>query len=158
MSDKSRTSLMGAGIAAVVLCLAIGPAVHAGSINEIKGLAIQGYDPVAYFTDGKPVPGSPKITLRHEKATFRFASAAHRDSFKANPQRFAPAYGGFCAYGMSQGYKAKIEPEAFTIVDGRLFLNYNLQVREMWSKDIAGYIEKAEKNWPTVAKTTKVHR
>ena len=76
--------------AALALVLAAG-AARAGTINEVRGLAIHGYDPVAYFTDGRPVPGSPKFKLRHEGAEFRFASAAHRDSFKANPARFAPA-------------------------------------------------------------------
>lgn len=142
--------------AALLLVLAL-PAL-AGTVNEVKGLAIKGYDPVAYFTDGKPVLGSPKYRARHEGATFRFASAAHRDSFTAHPRRYAPLYGGFCAYGTSQGYKADIDPAAFTIVDGRLYLNYNAEVKAEWSKDIPGFIEKADRNWPAVAKTTKVHR
>jgi hypothetical protein len=149
---------MGVTAIAAILSPAIASFTAAGTINEVKGLAIHGYDPVAYFTAGGPVMGSPRFTLRHEGATFRFASAAHRDSFRADPGRFAPAYGGFCAYGVSKGYKAKIEPEAFTIIDGRLYLNYNLEVREMWSKGIPGHIEKADQNWPAVAKTTKVAR
>ena len=158
MSIRSRTVDVRRAVASALLVLLAATAARAGTINEIKGLALLGYDPVAYFTDGRPVLGSSKFKLRHEGAEFRFASAAHRDSFKANPRRFAPAYGGFCAYGTSRGYKAKIEPGAFTIVEGRLYLNYDAEVREIWSKDIPGYVEKADRNWPEVAKTTKVYR
>jgi len=158
VSRGTRTLRVRVGLAAAHVLLLVAPAAPAGTINEVKGLAIHGYDPVAYFIDGRAVPGSPKFRLRHEGAEFRFATAAHRDSFRANPGRFAPAYGGFCAYGTSQGYKAKIDPAAFTVVNGRLYLNYNTEVRELWSKDIPEYIEKADRIWPEVAKTTKVYR
>jgi len=142
-------------LAASVLC---GSSTLAGSVNEEKGLAIRGFDPVAYFTQGRPVVGLAKYKARHGGATFRFATAANRDSFVARPERWAPAYGGFCAYGTSQGYKAAIHPAAFTIVEGRLYLNYNAEVKKKWSEDVPGYIEKADRNWPTVAKTEKVFR
>ncbi len=143
---------------AAALLFSISTVAIAGTVNEIKGLAIKGYDPVAYFSDGKPVLGSPKYRARHEGATFRFASPANRELFMADPARYTPAYGGFCAYGTSEGYKAGIDPAAFTIADGRLFLNYDLKVREEWAKDIPGRIAKADKNWPTVARTKKVAR
>ena len=79
-----------------------------------------------------------------------FASAASRDAFRAAPAKYAPQYGGYCAYGMASGYKAPIEPDAWTIVEGKLYLNYNLSVRSRWSADIPGYIGKADANWPTV--------
>lgn len=131
---------------------------HAGAINEEKGIAIRGFDPVAYFTRGKPAAGLAKFKARHGGATYRFATAAHRDSFVARPERFLPAYGGFCAYGTSQGYKAAIHPAAFTIVEGRLYLNFNEEIRKKWSEDVPGHIEKADQNWPDVAKTEKVFR
>lgn len=127
-----------------------------GSAGEIYttdgGVAINGYDPVAYFTDHKPVKGSDKYTAVHEGATFHFASAKHRDAFTANPEHFAPQYGGYCAYGTAQGHKAPTEPQAFTIADGKLYLNYNDNVATRWRADVDGNIEKANANWDTVKK------
>jgi YHS domain-containing protein len=117
---------------------------------DSSGLALKGYDPVAYFAEGKPALGNPEFTARHEGATYRFASAASRDAFLAAPAKYAPQYGGYCAFGMASGYKAPIEPDAWTIVDGKLYLNYNQSVRGRWSSDIPGYIRKADANWPTV--------
>lgn len=131
--------------------------VAAGEYFERDGLAIGGYDPVAYFTDQKPVKGSPEFQATHRNSTFQFASSAHRDLFASDPAKFAPQYGGYCAYGMAKGYKAKIDPAAFTIVDGKLFLNYNDTVRAQWLSDISDYIRKADANWPEAMKLTKVH-
>jgi YHS domain-containing protein len=113
-------------------------------------LALKGYDPVAYFTEKKPVPGKPEFIARHEGATYRFANAANRDAFAAAPEKYAPQYGGYCAFGMASGYKAPIEPDAWTVVDGKLYLNYNQSVRSRWSSDIPGFVAKADANWPTV--------
>ena len=115
-----------------------------------SGTAIRGYDPVAYFTDGKPVKGDSSLTYLYEGATWQFATPEHRDAFKADPQQYAPQYGGYCAYGTSQGHKAPTEPDAWTIVDGKLYLNYNSKVKTLWNKDQAGNIGKANTNWPTV--------
>jgi hypothetical protein len=130
--------------------LSIGAAGSAGAQQVFvdKGAAIKGYDPVAYFVDGKPVAGSPQFTHRWSGAEWRFASAANRDKFAAEPEKYAPQYGGFCAYGLSQGYKVKIEPDAWRIVDGKLYLNYDQSVQQTWVKDIPGYIAKADANWP----------
>jgi hypothetical protein len=114
------------------------------------GSAIRGYDPVAYFTENRPVKGSEKFAHSWKGASWRFASAANRDRFAADPERFAPRYGGWCAYGVAGGYKASIDPEAWSIVDGRLYLNYSSGVRRDWVKDTAGYIRKADGNWPSV--------
>jgi YHS domain-containing protein len=109
--------------------------------------AIKGYDPVAYFTDKKPVKGKKQFTYRWQDATWYFASQAHLDLFKASPEKYAPQFGGFCAYGVSRNYKVKIEPEAWTILDDKLYLNYDLDVSKTWNKDPAGYIKKANANW-----------
>ena len=130
--------------------LALAFSVQAQNNLDSSGLALKGYDPVAYFAEGKPVQGKPELTASHEGATYRFASAANRDAFAAAPGKYAPQYGGYCAYGMASGYKAPIEPDAWTIVDGKLYLNYNRSVRSRWSADIPGFIGKADANWPTV--------
>ncbi|MBW8727488.1 MAG: YHS domain protein [Inquilinus limosus] len=111
-------------------------------------VAIRGYDPVAYFREGKPHLGSPEFATQHDGATWWFASAEDKALFEADPEKYMPAFGGFCAYGTSRGYLVKIEPEAWSIVDGRLYLNYDLGVRDTWAKDPKGYIAKAQANWP----------
>ena len=137
-----------------ILVLAISAAAQAAGETNVdsSGLALKGYDPVAYFTDGKPAQGKAEFTARHEGATYRFASAANRDAFVAAPAKYAPQYGGYCAFGTASGYKAPIEPDAWTIVDGKLYLNYNRQVRSQWSSDITGYIRKADSQWPIIQK------
>ena len=112
------------------------------------GLAIDGYDPVAYFLDGKPVAGQKEWSLPWNGATWRFASMEHRDLFSAAPERYAPQYGGYCAWAVAHGYTADIDPEAWTIRDGKLYLNYDLGVQRDWSKDIPGYIASGDANWP----------
>lgn len=115
--------------------------------------AIRGYDPVAYFTDSKPVKGSPDFTYQWQEATWSFASQANLDAFKADPVKYAPQYGGYCAYGLSEGHKAPTDPDAFTIVDDKLYLNYNPKVKTLWTKDRDARIKKADANWPTVKDT-----
>ncbi|MCW5730662.1 MAG: YHS domain-containing protein [Alphaproteobacteria bacterium] len=117
------------------------------------GVAINGYDPVASFSDGKPVTGRAEFSHAWRGATWRFASAANRDQFAAAPERYAPQYGGFCAYGVTQGYAVKTEPDAWKIVDGKLYLNYDQSVQKRWSGDIPGYIAKADQRWPEVKKS-----
>ena len=131
-------------------------AAQAGEFFEKDGVALRGYDPVAYFADGRPAQGHAKFMAAHRGSTFHFASAANRDAFIANPAKYAPQYGGFCAFGTAGGYKAAIDPAAFTIVDGKLYLNYNAQVQAKWSSDIAGYIRTADGKWPEVMKQSKV--
>ena len=113
-----------------------------------ENVAIRGYDPVAYFRDGGPRQGKPEFAAQHDGATWWFASAEDKALFEADPEKYMPAFGGFCAYGTSRGYLVKIEPEAWSIVDGRLYLNYDLSVRDTWLKDPKGYIAKADANWP----------
>ena len=130
--------------------------VHAGQFFERNNLAIDGYDPIAYFTEMKPLKGSPEFHSDFEGSTFQFVSAAHRDAFAADPSKYAPQYGGFCAFGMAKGYKATIDPAAFTVASDKLYLNYSESVRSRWLSDVPGYIEKADANWPEVQKQTKV--
>jgi hypothetical protein len=122
-----------------------------GSINVTNGVAIQGYDAVAYHTQQQAVKGSGAFTHVWRGATWQFATAEHRDRFAASPETFVPQFGGFCAYGVSRGYAVDIDPQAFAVVDGRLYLNYSKRVQQTWNQDRAGYIEKARQNWPKVA-------
>ncbi len=115
-----------------------------------EGIAVDGSDVVAYFTDGAPVAGSEAITHDYMGATWRFASEANRDAFAADPARYAPQYGGYCAYAVSQGYTAPTVPEAWSIVDNKLYLNFSTGVRRRWERDIPGYIAAADANWPGV--------
>lgn len=123
------------------------PPVYTGFLSS---LAVDGHDPVAYFTDGRPVEGSPKFESRYNGATWRFASAANKAAFDADPAKYAPKYGGYCAWAVSQGYTAKGDPANWRIVDGRLYLNYNTEVQRTWEKDIPGNVRKADGNWPKV--------
>ncbi len=115
-------------------------------------VAINGYDPVGYFADGQPVKGNKDYSVVWRGTTWHFASEANRDQFEMNPAAYAPQYGGYCAYAVSRGYTATTAPEAWRIVDDKLYLNYSLNVREIWSQDIPGNIKKADRNWPDVLK------
>jgi YHS domain-containing protein len=144
-----RRVLLVAGIAAALAAM---PASAAPPINTIKpGLfggrgdtAIVGYDPVAYFKDGKPVKGQDNLVYEWMGAKWKFASRDNLDAFKADPEKYAPQYGGYCAYGVAKGDLVKIEPEQFTILDGKLYLNYDADVQATWRKDPAGYIKQAD--------------
>ena len=133
--------------------LAGGGAAEAGAeINKsfFGGLAIEGYDPVAYFTQAKPVEGKSAHEVEWKGATWRFADAPNRDLFTEAPEKYAPQYGGYCAWAVSQGYTAKIDPAAWRVVDGKLYLNYSKGVQRQWESDVAGNIAKADANWPEI--------
>jgi hypothetical protein len=114
--------------------------------------AINGYDTVAYFTVGKPVKGLDNLATEWMDAKWKFSSQAHLDLFKANPKKYAPQYGGYCAYGVTQGYLVKVEPEQFSVIDGKLYLNYDAEVQAKWKKDTAGYISVADGKFPSLLK------
>ena len=138
-------------LAATLFAAFAGPAAAGGPVNKtLFGNAIDGYDPVAYHTLGEPVEGSGDFEHEWMGATWRFANAEHRDLFAADPGKYAPAYGGYCAYGVSKGYKPGIDPNAWDIVDGRLYLNLNLDIQARWHEDVPGYIALADEVWPTI--------
>jgi YHS domain-containing protein len=140
-------SLLGAGLAATPAALAEKPAVYKGLFDEA---AVGGYDAVAYFTSGKPVEGSKAFEYKYKGVTWRFASADNLAAFKADPTKYAPQYGGYCAWAVSQGYTAKGDPKAWKIVNGKLYLNYNLDIQKKWEQDVPGLVAKGDSNWPKV--------
>lgn len=120
------------------------------SYNSTNGIALKGYDPVAYFSEQKATEGKKEFTYEWSGTQWLFSSQANLDTFKAAPQKYVPQYGGFCAYGVSENHKSPTDPNAWTVVDGKLYLNYSLKVKELWSKDIPGRIQKANGFWPTL--------
>lgn len=151
-SPKAAESTPAASVAASTETAAPSESATATEIAyfEESGIAIRGADPVAYFTESAHVQGSDEFTHDWQGVTWKFASAENRDSFAADPDAYAPEYGGFCAYAVSQGYTAEIEPDAWKIVDGKLYLNYNKKIQKRWEKDIPGFIAAANQNWPGV--------
>jgi YHS domain-containing protein len=146
-------------IAGLVVLVAIGAAAYSlspfaakaeGVINTLgtDGVAIKGYDPVAYFTEGAPREGKPEHTALYKGAKWQFASAENKAEFEADPAKYEPAYGGYCAYGVSRNYLVKIEPDAWSIRNGKLYLNYDQNVQKSWSEDPDGYIKQANEKWP----------
>ena len=114
------------------------------------GLALRGFDPVSYFTEAQPIAGDYRITAEHDGATYRFASEANRDAFMADPARYAPQYGGYCAFGAAMGFKFDGDPNVYQVVDDKLYLNLSEDVAERWREDIPGFITLAEDKWPAI--------
>ena len=142
-------------LAFLIFSLATGTAYAQNSLrtkqfNLEKGVAIQGYDPVAYFTVGAPTKGNASFTAKYEGASYFFASAENLKKFKANPAAFAPQYGGFCAMGVALEKKLDGDPAVWKIVDGKLYLNVNADVSVAWQRDIPGNLEKANDYWPEI--------
>jgi YHS domain-containing protein len=137
-------------------CAALAPgyAFDAKSTEAVNidkaGVALRGVDPVGYFTVGKPVPGTSAFQSKWEGATYQFANTTNKIAFDAEPAKYAPKYGGFCAYAASQGYKADADPNAWAVVDGRLYVNYNAAVAKDWFANKGTYIPAAEQSWPSV--------
>ncbi len=125
------------------------PPVNASFFGK---LAIHGYDPVAYVTAGRPVEGDKRHSLEWNGATWRFASAENRELFRKAPEKYAPQYGGYCAWAVSRGTTADIDPAAWKIVGGKLYLNYSPDVQKQWEADLPAAIERADANWPRLAK------
>lgn len=132
------------------LLIAVTVSAQKAEVFSTSAGAIKGYDPVAYFTSGKPEKGDPKFSFRWNDADWNFSSQKNLDAFKLSPEKYAPQFGGYCAYGVSDNHKSPTDPDAWTIVDGKLYLNYNKQVKELWSKDKPGFIMKANELWPTI--------
>ncbi len=140
--------------AGVALSVSLAASAFAAGVDlnaSSTGLALQGYDPVAYFTEGAPTKGSWKITAVHEDATYRFASEEHKATFEANPEAYLPQYGGYCAFGAAMGFKFDGDPTYWKIVDDELFLNISADIQERWVSDIPGFVAQADENWVTIA-------
>lgn len=151
------TTLSRAGITVLLLALSISSAAAAEKINTLDktglfsymetGIAIRGYDTVAYFTESRPVKGSTKFTTDWMGATWQFSSQEHQALFEAEPEKYAPQYGGYCAYGVAVDNLVKIEPNQWTITGGKLYLNYDKGVQLTWEKDISGFVETADRKF-----------
>jgi len=150
LTSRRLFSLAGACGLAVLLTVAGARAFEPVYIDD--GLAIEGYDPVAYFTDSSAIEGSAEFEAQYGGATWRFKSAGNRDVFVADPAKYAPQYGGYCAYAVSEGYTASIDPDAWTIVDGKLYLNYSTGVKRRWEANRSERIMAADRNWPLIVK------
>jgi YHS domain-containing protein len=140
----SVLSLFTAGAASAVAPIA--------TVNTEHGLAIKGYDPVAYFTAGKPTPGMTGFSATYQGAVYRFVSAENRDRFLAAPQTFAPQYGGYCAFAIALNTIADIDPDEWAIVNGKLYLNNSFFSQALWSLDKSGNIARGDRYWPLVPK------
>ncbi len=136
---------------ALTVWLIVTPAL-ADKVNSDGGAAVRGTDVVAYFTEGKAVAGSPQFSHSWNGAEWRFSSSANRDAFAAEPGKYAPQYGGFCAWAVSQNYTAPIDPDAWKIVNGKLYLNYSRFVQLRWQLDTSGNIARADTNWSILGK------
>lgn len=146
-------SLMGGVALSVALAtsaLAAGVELNASS----TGLALQGYDPVAYFNAGEPTQGNWKITSIYNDATYRFASEENKAEFEANPEAYLPEYGGYCAFGAAMGFKFDGDPNVWKIVDNKLYLNISPDVQVRWEGDIPGFVDRADTNWVEIADKT----
>ena len=141
------------GLLAFTLTLAITLASsHAGSppvFSDDRG-AIRGYDPVSYFSSDKPVMGLPELSYEWNGTTWHFSSSGNLEMFREDPEAYAPQYGGYCAWAASRGYVAPTDPTAWTVHEGKLYLNYSHRVHRRWSRDIAGNVSKGNMNWPGI--------
>ena len=147
--------------AALARATLIAPGVRADSVSDVNtlhGVALHGFDPVAYFTQNKAVLGKPQLTAEYHGVTYEFATKEDQSAFQADPEKYVPQYGGFCAFAVSRGVKADIDPHEFAINDGKLYVNYSERALKAYQEDIKGNTEKADHNWPDVAKQTKIIR
>ena len=152
MTIKHAFIRLAAAVALAASVAPAAPALAAGTeVNvTITGLALRGYDPVAYFTDGKPVLGDYTITAQQDGATYRFASEDHKALFLKDPDKYLPEYGGFCAFGTAKGVKVDGDPTVWKIVDNKLYLNLAPAVATRWDQDIPGNIKTANEKWTVV--------
>lgn len=150
MNLKNLIAAIGLGLVTVAVPTAAHAAdapVYTGTFNN---LAVSGYDTVAYFTQGKPVKGAPTYKVNYKGAEWRFVSPQNLAAFKANPAKYAPQYGGYCAWAVSQGYTASGDPTVWKVVNNKLYLNYNQEIGTKWSRNIPGFIKSGDANWPKV--------
>lgn len=138
------------GVVMPAVAYAAVPGSTAAVNADAQGLALRGYDPVAYFDDGKPTKGNEAISADYNGVRYLFASEEHRKAFVADPQHFVPQFGGFCAVGTSFGEKVDADPTTGHVVDGKLYVNFNDKAQALFDKDVPGTISRATQNWPTV--------
>ncbi len=136
----------------IFAAVTLGTAIAAKSVSPVnqtsKGIAVKGYDMVSYFVNGTKAKGDKTITHDWNGATWRFSSEENRDLFAGNPEKYAPQFGGYCAYGVAKGATVSFDPDAWKIVDDKLYLNLSKSIQKKWEKDIPGYIQTANANWP----------
>lgn len=137
----------------VMFCVTFAATAQQSEVFVTKGIAIKGYDPVAFFTDSKAVKGSEVLTYKWKEATWLFSTEENLAAFKENPEKYAPQYGGYCAYGTAQSHKAPTETDTWTIVNGKLYFNYNANVKKEWIKQQDTLIKKADTNWISIKGT-----
>ena len=147
--NKIKSLIGGVALSVAVASTALAAGVELNASST--GLALQGYDPVAYFTVGEATKGDYKITALHNDALYRFASEENKVAFEENPEAYLPAYGGYCAFGTAMGFKFDGDPNYWKIVDDKLFLNLSADIQERWEGDIPGFNERADANWETIA-------
>ncbi|GAB3521162.1 YHS domain-containing (seleno)protein [Photobacterium alginatilyticum] len=138
---------------AVTAVMSISTAAFSADIDvsaDNNDIAIKGYDPVAYFTESKALKGNKAFTATYKNAIYQFSSADNRDAFKAEPDKYAPQYGGYCAFGVAMGKKFETDPNAWKVVDNKLYLNLDKSVQKRWLEDVPGYINTANTNWSTI--------
>ena len=146
-----RRAFLGLLLVLPVVVAQTGPAIaETPKVYSLGGTAINGYDPVAYFVAATPTMGEMESSSSWNGATWQFSSEENKALFDANPEKYAPQYGGYCAYAVSKGATAPTDPDAWSVVDEKLYLNFSLEVRGIWRQDIAGNISRANANWPAV--------
>jgi len=142
-----KKNIFAAGFA---LFISIALSAQKSPVFTADGAAIHGYDAVAYFKDSKAVKGDSRLSFSWNGGNWYFASQKNLEAFKTNPEKYAPQYGGYCAYGLANGHKASTEPDAWMIVNGKLYLNYNKEVQQKWMGKQSAFIQTADKNWPVL--------
>lgn len=153
MSNQLRLTLCGIAAAALAVLTVSAAGAPVDPVNKDRnGVAIKGYDAVAYFEQKRPERGKAEFQYDWMGAKWRFASAANRDLFAAQPERYAPQFGGYCAWAVGHAYTASADPEAWSVIDGKLYLNYNKDVQKQWLPDAAKWIGEGNKNWPSLHK------
>lgn len=145
---RLRTVVSMVVLAVALLGVRAAPAGAAEPIYTKDGLALSGFDAVAYFTESRAVKGDPRFEHEWHGVRWQFVSAAHRDAFAGSPEKYAPQYGGYCAYAVSRNHTAPTDPQAWKVVDGKLYLNFDKNVRSLWEKELPDAIARADRNWP----------
>lgn len=155
---KFSNTLRVAFCAATITVSSALAAIAADKVNQVDGVALHGFDPVSYFVQKKPLKGDPALASSYKGVTYEFHSAENLAAFKQSPEKYLPQYGGFCAFAVANGVKADIDPYAYQISDGKLYVNFSVEKRDEFQKKTGENIGKANHNWPTVQQSEKIYR